>query len=185
MARDRTARTRIRNHLVTHGPVDDPSGHATGALKDAIGYQGSSVAFIQLIAAMDADGEIVRDIRGKRTYRISGGPALDRTPALTGTPSGPALADLGDVRGAVVRTEAGALVIDYDELARALVRELWTFATAQAAPAGTSAELELRAEHERMTAERDEYARRLELARTKLDELLGARSPQEDAAVRA
>ena len=72
MSRDRTARTRIRQFLSTSGPIVDPSGYATGVLKDAIGYSGSSVAFIQLIAAMDRDGEIEREIRGKRTYKIEG-----------------------------------------------------------------------------------------------------------------
>ena len=71
MSSDRTARARIRQYLATHGPVVDPSGYATGVLKDAIGYTGSSVAFIQLVTAMSKDQELSRSIRGKRTYRIS------------------------------------------------------------------------------------------------------------------
>ncbi len=39
MARDRTARARIRELLAANGPVIDPSGYATGELKDAIDYQ--------------------------------------------------------------------------------------------------------------------------------------------------
>jgi hypothetical protein len=70
--RDRTARSRIREHLARHGPIMDPSGRATSLLKDAIGYEGSPVAFIQLVTAMDKSSEIEREIRGKRTYRISG-----------------------------------------------------------------------------------------------------------------
>src|ERR1700679_816497 len=72
VVRDRTARSRIRNYLAEHGPIVDSSGRATAVLKDVIGYQGSAVAFIQLITAMDKSAEIEREIRGKRTYRISG-----------------------------------------------------------------------------------------------------------------
>ena len=187
MARDRTARTRIRNFLVTQGPVDDPSGHATSTLAEAIAYQGSSVAFIQLIAAMDRDGEIVREIKGKRTYRIAAGKdlvPLAGLPVLSGTSGAPG----ADRQAGLVQTDAGTVTIDYDKLARALVRELWAFVT-ETVPAGTAAgsleAAELVAERERLVAERNEYARRLQLARTKLDELLGAAVTPSEAGVTA
>ena len=153
MTRDRTARTRIREYLAQHGPVADSHGLATKVLKDAVGYDGSSVAFIQLIAAMERDGELEREIRGKRTYRI--GPASP-------TAGGASLGSAG-----VLDTPSGRLAVDYDVLARSLLREL--------AGADAPAVLEqMRAENRRIAQERDDYARRLELARAKLDELRGA-----------
>jgi hypothetical protein len=80
MSRDKTARSRIRQYLQTHGAVDDPNGYATSVLKEAIEYDGTPVAFIQLIAAMDRDGEITRTVRGKRTYRITGSEVAASTP---------------------------------------------------------------------------------------------------------
>ena len=152
MPRDRTARTRIRQYLASHGAVEDRSGHATGALKDAIEYLGSSVAFIQMIAAMDRDGEIEREIKGKRTYRI----ALSEEAAATAAAGGFAPTIVGGLVAQAVPE------IDYDRLARAVVHELLTRVTpAASAVAG-------------LREERDDYARRLEVARTELDELLGA-----------
>lgn len=133
MGRDRTARHRIRRHLATHGPLEDRQGLATKRLKEAIGYQGSPVAFIQLVAAMERDGEISRDIRGKRTYRIDTGER----------PVGP--------------TTPAAPVVDYDALARSIVREL---AAIPSSP-----------ETDRLVEERDLFALQLELARLKLVEL--------------
>jgi hypothetical protein len=141
MGRDRTARNRIRQHLRDHGAIDDPGGYATSALKDAIGYQGTGVAFIQLIAAMERDGEIARDIRGKRTYRIAPGQA-DQAPAVG--PAAPAPAGRVIVAGQSIR-------IDPDRLARAVAREFfhaaaWGGLASAASPAS------------QVPAERDEYA---------------------------
>jgi hypothetical protein len=150
-ARDRTARSRIRSYLAEHGPVVDPSGRATAVLKDAIGYEGSPVAFIQLVTAMDKSREIERNIRGKRTYQISGladgGPAIAASPVRVAAP---------------VRHPGTSLQIevDYDELARALLRETWRLAGK-----GSTEISELQAvrqERDQLIAERDEYARRLQ-----------------------
>jgi hypothetical protein len=150
-ARDRTARSRIRSYLAEHGPVVDPSGRATAVLKDAIGYEGSPVAFIQLVTAMDKSREIERNIRGKRTYQISGladgGPAIAPSPVRVAAP---------------VRHPGTSLQIevDYDELARALLRETWRLAGK-----GSTEISELQAvrqERDQLIAERDEYARRLQ-----------------------
>lgn len=44
---------------------------ASTRLAEAVGYPGSSVAFAQLLSGMERDGLIVREVRGKRTYRIT------------------------------------------------------------------------------------------------------------------
>jgi hypothetical protein len=161
--RDRTARSRIREYLAEHGPIVDPSGRATAVLKDAVGYEGSPVAFIQLVTAMDKSSEIEREIRGKRTYRISG--LGSGTSAGTSPRAHTATAHPGSSSSA--RAGAGThLEVDYDELARALLRETWRLAEladAQATSAEDSRELEIaRAERDQLIAERDEYARRLQ-----------------------
>ena len=161
MSRDRTARTRIRQFLATSGAVVDPSGYATGVLKDAIGYTGSPVAFIQLIATMDRDGEIQRDIRGKRTYRIEGIGTPPMPSVVTAAPSAQASTATVAVPG------QPTIELDYKKLAQALVRELLSATAAAKQVAGASAPAA-----DQLLAERDEYARRLEIARTKLDELL-------------
>jgi hypothetical protein len=66
-----SARQQIIDYLVHHGSLIDPSGRATAKLREAIGYRGSQGGFTQLIATMDKAGELVRDVHGKRTYRIA------------------------------------------------------------------------------------------------------------------
>lgn len=44
---------------------------ASTRLAEAVDYPGSSVAFAQLLSGMERDGLIAREVRGKRTYRIS------------------------------------------------------------------------------------------------------------------
>lgn len=153
MARDRTARARVRQLLATDGPVRDPSGYASAELKDAIGYRGSPVAFIQLIAAMERDGEIVRKIRGKRTYAIA---ATEQTIESVGVHSESGAAEPEDALA------AAGLELDYDALAKAILRQLWSAAKATASASATDAP----------QPEHDEYTRRLEAARSQLDELL-------------
>lgn len=148
------------------GPLEEGSGHATGALKDAIDYQGSSVAFIQLIAAMDRDGEIDREIRGKRTYRISA--AGDSSAAGSSSPSFPR--PTARVAAMTTSGTATSVEIDYHRLAKALVSELLGFVADQTAPVVASDVAQ--ADRDRLEAERNDYARRLEIAREKLDELL-------------
>ena len=158
MERDRFARTRIREYLSTHGPLEDPTGYATSGLKDAVGYRGTGVAFIQLIAAMDRDGEIVREVRGKRTYRISGGKAAR---GFAASPASPALTE--------AEPRSTPVEIDYDRLARAVVREfLAQIGSLNAVNVGSGEE---QATVRRLQAERDEYARRLETARVRLGAL--------------
>jgi hypothetical protein len=165
MARDHTARARIQQYLSSAGPIDDPSGYASKVLRERIDYQGSAVAFIQLIAAMEQDGEIVRKIRGKRTYRISASKSLVGSATAPAAPS-----PTSPIPSAPA---AAGIEIDYDRLARAIVREFW-IASAGSGPLGVGAQRsnDAAAEQERIAAQRDDYARRLELARDQLNQLL-------------
>jgi chromosome segregation ATPase len=52
--------------------VSDKSGRATSVLKELVGYEQSDAGFSQLVSAMEKDGQIVREIRGKRTFTITG-----------------------------------------------------------------------------------------------------------------
>lgn len=158
-ARDVTARLRIRQYLADGGPVVDDSGRATAILRDAIAYSGRDVGFIQLITAMDKAGELTRDIRGKRTYRIALGPKAE---ALTWY-SRPAFPESRPPAPSVV---AEALPqINYDELARALIRE--GVRMLRKADSADQSHLEA------VEAERNEYAKRLVEARNQLEQLLG------------
>jgi hypothetical protein len=69
--RDTTVRQRVIDYLVERGPVEDKSGRATSRLKEAVGYQGGDAGFIRIVSLMAESGDILRDVRGKRTYRIS------------------------------------------------------------------------------------------------------------------
>jgi hypothetical protein len=120
-ARERTAvrrravgtRDRIIAHLALVVEISDRTGMASTELAKAVGYPGSSVAFAQLLSGMERDGLISREVRGKRTYRIS----LSAPPAARINQS-PA-ADSG-----VLPAEYSG-VPDYDELAdRVLIRLL-------------------------------------------------------------
>ncbi|HEY1622185.1 MAG TPA: hypothetical protein VGG16_00145 [Streptosporangiaceae bacterium] len=122
--------TGTREHVVAYlaeaGELYDKDGLASTRLAAAVAYPGSSVAFAQLLSGMERSGLIVREVHGKRTYRIS----------------------LGDVDGfgpvsrAPVRSDPVPVApgIDYDELARRLlilvVRRLAAPPAASAVPAG-------------------------------------------------
>jgi len=64
-------RDRVIAHLALVAEVADGTGMASTRLAEAVGYPGSSVAFAQLLSGMERDGLISREVRGKRTYRIS------------------------------------------------------------------------------------------------------------------
>jgi hypothetical protein len=100
LPRDNTVRQRIVAYLAANGPVTDTSGRATSVLKEAVGYESGDAGFSQLVGAMERDGLLVREIRGKRTFSISG------------TASAPFVAP-----GMPMATDE----IDYDELAAALL----------------------------------------------------------------
>lgn len=88
---------------------------ASTRLAEAVGYPGSSVAFAQLLSGMERDGLINREVRGKRTYRIT----LSTPPAARLAAEA---ARAGDARATV--PVAFPAVIDYDELADRVIMRL-------------------------------------------------------------
>jgi hypothetical protein len=91
--------------------ITDGTGMASTRLAEAVGYPGSSVAFAQLLSGMERDGLIRREVRGKRTYRIT--LRLPDASAEERPASQPS----------AVPVAFPAAVTDYDELAdRVLIR---------------------------------------------------------------
>ena len=184
MPRDQSVRNRIVEYLKSHGTVEDSSGKATSTLKQAIAYEGSDAAFTQVVAAMAKAGMLKRQIRGKRTYRISYDSAGASASPAAPAPDGP---------------------MDYDELAAALLVQA---ARAASAPQDTSEsatwarrrleQLEARnatllrdvaranAETESVAAERDALQTQLEAAQHNLslltERLQEPRRPQQGRA---
>jgi len=108
-------RDRIIAHLALVAEIADGGGMASTRLAEAVGYPGSSVAFAQLLSGMERDGLINREVRGKRTYRIT----LSAQPARLGGDSGrPDETTLPAVKVAF------PAVIDYDELADRVIMRL-------------------------------------------------------------
>ncbi len=107
-------RGRVMSHLATVGEIRDPGGMASTTLARAIGYPGSSVAFAQLLSAMERSGMIERDIRGRRTYRIAA--------ARTAVPA-PRTADDREEDTFATPARDGR-DFDYDELARRLLAQV-------------------------------------------------------------
>jgi hypothetical protein len=127
-------RDRIITHLAEVGEIADPAGMASTRLAEAVGYPGSSVAFAQLLSGMERDGLIVREVRGKRTYRITltdgaAGARAARTarPATAVLPAAGSRAEMsgngtGLTPGAAEVTAGSAPAgFDYDDLARRLL----------------------------------------------------------------
>ena len=115
-------RDRIVAHLAEVAEIADPTGMASTRLAEAVGYPGSSVAFAQLLSGMERDGLIAREIRGKRTYRITlavgtraARAAARHSHAVPGAHPAGALADGA---GSPAALPVG---FDYDELARRLL----------------------------------------------------------------
>ena len=97
-------REQVVAYLTEIRELFDKDGMASTRLAAAVGYPGSSVAFAQLLSGMERSGVIKREVRGKRTYRIT----------------------LGDVEGfgptpRAAPEPAGTPEFDYDELARRLL----------------------------------------------------------------
>ena len=117
-------RDRVMSHLLMVGEVKDASGMASTALAEAIAYPGSSIAFAQLLSGMERSGLIEREIRGKRTYRIS--PARSAVaPGQCGAADGPRPGRPGGTQAAAAQSGAeSAEEFDYDELARRLLLQV-------------------------------------------------------------
>jgi hypothetical protein len=109
-------RDRIIAHLALVAEVADGAGMASTRLAEAVGYPGSSVAFAQLLSGMERDGLINREVRGKRTYRIT----------LSAPPAARLAADSvrADDAGRPAVQIAFPAVIDYDELADRVIKRL-------------------------------------------------------------
>lgn len=111
-------RDRIIAHLALVAEVADGTGMASTRLAEAVGYPGSSVAFAQLLSGMERDGLISREVRGKRTYRIT-----LSSPVPARVVADPVATPDGAARPAM--SVAFPTVIDYDELAdRVIIRLL-------------------------------------------------------------
>ena len=195
-------RDRIIAHLAATDEIADPTGMASTRLAEAVGYPGSSVAFAQLLSGMERDGLIVREVRGKRTYRITladgaaaslaaragagpGGAIRPGAPAASG--SGGRTGLDGDGRRLPHSAPAMAPAeFDYDELARRLlVQVVRRLAVTPADMQQTVAALELElatawSRHGTLTAENVRL--REELVRTQRD-LDSARELSRKAAV--
>ena len=193
-------RDRVIAHLAETDEIADPAGMASTKLAEAVGYPGSSVAFAQLLSGMERDGLIAREVRGKRTYRITlaDGAAATARAGLAGSTTGPAAAirqgpgsgaraelDGDGTRRASAQSTAPA-GFDYDELARRLlVQVVRRLATTPADMQQTVAALELElatawSRHGTLTAENVRL--REELVRTQRD-LDSARELNRKAAV--
>jgi len=200
-------RDRIIAHLAAVDEIADPTGMASTRLAEAVGYPGSSVAFAQLLSGMERDGLIAREVRGKRTYRITlaDGAAAAR-PGLARMAAGPEAVPGTAIRpgpptvsGSGGRAELDgngkrlpslpALApaeFDYDELARRLlVQVVKRLAATPAVLQQTVAALELElatawSRHGTLTAENVRL--REELVRTQRD-LDSARDLNRKAAV--
>jgi hypothetical protein len=127
------------SYLRAVGEVRDRDGLASTALAEAVGYPGSSVAFAQLLSAMERSGLIEREVRGRRTYWIglSGAAAPRSRDDAPGVPARTAPARAASARAAEPDLDPGpaaapdpdpeparAAGLDYDELARWLLAEV-------------------------------------------------------------
>lgn len=182
---------------------------ASTRLAEAVAYPGSSVAFAQLLSGMERDGLIAREVRGKRTYRITlaDGVSAARAGLAAGLAAGPgggpgpttAIRPGPAVSGSGARTEldgngkrlpvppaTAPAGFDYDELARRLlVQVVRRLAATPADMQQTVAALELElstawSRHGTLTAENVRL--REELVRTQRD-LDSARELNKKAAV--
>ena len=189
-------RDRIIAHLAATDEIADPTGMASTRLAEAVGYPGSSVAFAQLLSGMERDGLIAREVRGKRTYRITladGAAAAARSGLATSLAAGPGAGPGGAIRprppaaagsggrggldgGGRRLPSAPAMApaeFDYDELARRLlVQVVRRLAATPADLQQTVAALELElatawSRHGTLTAENVRL--REELVRTQRD----------------
>jgi hypothetical protein len=100
-------RERIIAYLTEAGSLSDVNGMASTQLAAAVGYPGSSVAFAQLLSGMERSGLIEREVRGKRTYRISLGPA-QAGGTMRAAEMGPAFGGVGAAGVAGMAGVAGA-----------------------------------------------------------------------------
>ena len=144
-------------YLTEAGELCDKNGMASPQLAAAVGYPGSSVAFAQLLSGMERSGLIEREVRGKRTYRISLGPARPaasaphRTTAAQAAAEGPGPGDF-----------------DYDELARRLLVQVARRISDQEEPGAAWARRPDTSDEERLTEENIRLREQLRAAQRSL-----------------
>jgi hypothetical protein len=110
----------VISYLTKAGELYDKDGMASTRLAAAVGYPGSSVAFAQLLSGMERSGLIQREVRGKRTYRITLGTVEGFGPAPRARVAAAAGGvSLGAAAAAIPEGLGGDF--DYDELARRLL----------------------------------------------------------------
>lgn len=177
-------RDRIVTHLGTVTEITDSTGMASTKLAEAVGYPGSSVAFAQLLSGMERDGLIEREVRGKRTYRITlpgdraarAHAGTSHGGAVASRGAGPVDADLAVIDGQAVASAGSSFELDYDELARRLlIQVVRRLAAAPSDLEETVAGLErelvtARTRHGTLTAENVRLREQLEQTRRDLDQ---------------
>jgi hypothetical protein len=181
--------------------MHDESGRATSRLKEAVGYAGGDAGFIRIVSLLAESGEIEREVRGKRTYRIS---ATEKG-ASSASPRSSAPMPPVRLDGSVQTHDD----FDYDELAAALLsRVARTLSAVETAGNGgdqaawarrridqleakvVSLQRDLarsRADVQSVTDEREALREQLEAATRNLDvltERIGSRPPPNRAADR-
>ena len=120
-------RDRVVAHLAAVTVIADQAGMASTRLAEAVGYPGSSVAFAQLLSGMERDGLIEREVRGKRTYRITLADGMATVAAAAAARANGVSRAAGirpaGMSGMRAETSAAAFPagLDYDELARRLL----------------------------------------------------------------
>src|ERR1700722_2881042 len=93
-------REHVVAYLTDNAELFDPGGMASTRLAAAVGYPGSSVAFAQLLSGMERSGLIEREVRGKRTYRITLRPRPEAGGGLSaGSAAGGDRLSAGDAAG--------------------------------------------------------------------------------------
>ena len=169
-------RDRIIAHLAATAAIADSTGMASTRLAEAVGYPGSSVAFAQLLSGMERDGLIAREVRGKRTYRITLAEGAVIRPAPPGVSGSGGRAGLdGDGKRLPAPHTMSAAEFDYDELARRLlVQVVRRLAATPADLQQTVAALELElstawSRHGTLTAENVRLREELALTQRDLD----------------
>lgn len=81
---------------------------ASTKLAEAVGYPGSSVAFAQLLSGMERDGLLIREVRGKRTYRITLPDGVAAARAAKAAQAGREAADGAADTGRLASAQGGA-----------------------------------------------------------------------------
>lgn len=129
---DLRSRTEVVQYLTDHGGViEDHQGLAAGTMRDELG---KGRALGQLLADMEADGMIRREIRGRRTFKIE---LLDGW-GLAGKRVAPLRAVPASAESAGNLANLSAADLNYDELAQSLLTQVVKIVTEPVKQAGNT-----------------------------------------------